>query len=262
MQFQLATGGFFVFLFAMVRASAWLAFVPPFASSFVPLVVRTGLAVALALAVTSQLGGANSALGNSLSALGPAAFISLLVAQVVIGALMGFVTSLLLSAVSSAGGLIDMTSGLSASTAFDPLSSTSNPVTARTYNVLMTTLVFATGGDLLIVKGFLTSFQAVGLSTKSVHLIGPALVSETGFFFLATVEIAAPVLGCMFLAYVALGLLTRSAPQLNIMSLGFGVNISLALVVAAASLPLLPGAVSTLVERSVSDTLGLMGIRV
>jgi flagellar biosynthesis protein FliR len=260
-QIQLATGGFFVFLFAMVRASAWLAFVPPFASGFVPLIVRTGLAAALALAVTSQLGGANSALGNKLSALGPGAFVTGIVVQAVIGALLGFMTSLLLSAISSAGGIIDMTSGLAASTALDPLSTTADPVTARTYNLLMTTLVFATGGDLLIVKGFLTSFQAAGLSARSAHLIGPALVSEIGFFFLSAVEIAAPVLGCMFLAYVALGLLTRSAPQLNVMSLGFGVNIALALVVAAASLPLLPGAVSTLVERAVTDTLGLLGIK-
>jgi flagellar biosynthetic protein FliR len=65
----------------------------------------------------------------------------------------------------------------------------------------------------------------------------------------------------MFLAYIALGLLTRSAPQLNIMSIGFAINIALAFVVAAATLPLLPVAVTTLVDRAVSDGLGLLGIR-
>jgi flagellar biosynthetic protein FliR len=65
----------------------------------------------------------------------------------------------------------------------------------------------------------------------------------------------------MFLAYVALGLLTRSAPQLNVMSLGFAINIALALVVVGISLPLLPGAVNTLVDRAVTDTLGLLGLR-
>ncbi len=265
MNFQLAAGSFFVFMFAVVRASAWLAFVPPFSSGAIPTVVRTGLAAALALAVTPQLAAAHAGGGvpfsTAVTSLSTAGFISGLVVQAIIGCLLGFMTSLLLSVVSAAGSITDMSSGLSASTTFDPISGTVNPVTANTYNVIMTTLLFATGGDLLIVKGFMTSFRAIGLSSKSVNLIGPALMSEVGFFFVAAVEIAAPVLGCMFLAYVALGLLTRSAPQLNIMSLGFALNIALALVVVAVCLPLLPGAVNTLVDRAVTDTLGLLGIR-
>lgn len=261
MHLEIGAGSFFVFLFALVRASAWLSFVPPFASGAIPPVVRFGLAGGLALAVTSELAGAGSRLGDGLATLGTGAFIAGLVVQAVIGTLLGFITSLLLSAVSSAGGFMDLVSGLAAASIFDPVSGVTNTVTAKTYDMLMTMLLFATGGDLLIVKGFLTSFHAFGLTSRAAHLIGPALVSETGFFFVAAVEIAAPVLGCMFLAYVALGVLTRSAPQLNIMSLGFAINIALAFVVAAASLPMLPGAVTTLVERAVSDGLGLLGVR-
>jgi flagellar biosynthetic protein FliR len=264
MNLQVAAGSFFVFMFAVVRASAWLAFVPPFSSGSIPTVVRTGLAAALALAVTPTLAAAHNGSGAPFSSvvgsLSTGAFISGLVVQAVIGSLLGFMTSILFSVLSAAGSLTDMTSGLSASTTFDPISGTVNPVTANTYNVIMTTLLFATGGDLLIVKGFMTSFQSIGLDAKSVSLIGPALMSEIGYFFVASVEIAGPVLGCMFLAYVALGLLTRSAPQLNVMSLGFALNIALALVVMAICLPLLPGAVNTLVDRAITDTLGIMGI--
>jgi flagellar biosynthetic protein FliR len=264
MTFQLSAGGFFIFMFAMVRASAWLAFVPPFSSSTIPLVVRTGLAASLGLAVTAELsngpGGAMVKMAATVGAQDTAGFISDLVLQAVTGAVLGFITSLLFSVVSAAGSLTDMTSGLSASTTFDPISGTINPVTANTFNVIMTTLLFATGGDLLVVKGFLTSFQSIGLTSKSVGLLGATLMSEVGFFFLAAVEIAAPVLAAMFLAYVALGLLTRSAPQLNVMSLGFAINIALALVVVGISLPLLPGAVNTLVDRAVTDSLGLLGL--
>ena len=259
MTFAFAAGPFFAFMLALVRATAWLSFVPPFASNAVPRVVRLGLAAALALAVTSQLSSAPG-LAAGVSTLSTAGFISDLALQAATGCVLGFITSLLLSVLSAAGSLTDMTSGLAAATMFDPISGTGNPVTANIFNVLMTTLLFATGGDLLIVKGFMTSFQAIGLSAKSVHLLGTTLLSETGFFFLSAVEIAGPVLGAMFLAYVAFGLLTRSAPQLNVMSLGFALNIALALVVVAACLPLLPGALNTLVDRSVTDTLGLLGI--
>jgi flagellar biosynthetic protein FliR len=253
-------------MFAWVRAGAWLSFVPPFSSNAIPAVVRVGLSAALALAATSQLAGSSAGsgtaaqLGARIGALSTAGFISGLVVQVVTGAVLGYITSIMLSVLSSAGALTDVTSGLSAAQVFDPISGTNNAITANTFNVIMTTLLFCTGGYLLIVKGFMTSFQAVGLSGKGEGLLGATLVSEIGFFFLAAVEIAAPVLGCMFLAYVAMGLLTRSAPQLNVMALGFGINIALALVVVAACLPFLPGAMTTLVERAVTDTLGLLGI--
>jgi flagellar biosynthesis protein FliR len=262
---QLDAGSFFVFMFAVVRASAWLSFVPPFSSQAIPVVVRTGLAAALALAVTPAMAAAHTGSGAPLSSVvgsfSTGTFISDMIVQAVIGCLLGFMTSIMLSVLSAAGSLTDMTSGLSASTTFDPISGTVNPVTANTFNVIMTTLLFATGGDLLIVKGFLTSFQSIGLDTRSMNLIGPTMISEIGYFFLASVEIAAPVLGCMFLAYVALGLLTRSAPQLNVMSLGFALNIALALVVVAICIPLLPGALNTLVDRAVTDTMGIMGVK-
>ena len=229
-------------MLALVRASAWLAFVPPFSSSAIPKVVRLGLAAALALAAVSQLQPCPGTGGQRQPRSARAGFISDLVLQAVTGCVLGFITSLLLSVLSAAGSLTDMTSGLAAATIFDPISGTQNPVTANIYNVIMTTLLFATGGDLLIVKGFMTSFRSIGLSAKSVSLLGPTLLSETGFFFLAAVEIAAPVLGAMFLAYVTFGLLTRSAPQLNVMSLGFAINIALALVVVGACLAMLPGA--------------------
>jgi flagellar biosynthetic protein FliR len=257
MNFQLATGSFLAFMFAMVRAGAWLAFAPPFASSVIPIVVRTGLAAALALAATPQL----SAQSNQLQSLGTGAFIAGLVVQATIGAVLGFITSLMFGVLTAGGSLSDMSSGLSASTIYDPISGTPNPVTGNTYNAIFTTLVFVTGGDLLIVKGFLTSFRAFGLTSHAASLIGPTLVSDMGFFFVAAVEIAAPVFACMFLTYVAMGLITRSAPQLNIMSIGFGVNIAIALVVVGICLPLLPGAVSTLVDRAVTDGLGLLGVR-
>jgi len=265
MNFQLAAGSFFVFMLAVVRATAWLSFAPPFSSRAIPPVVRFGLAAALAMAVTPQLAaapvGGGAPFSSVASSLSMGSFITDLVVQAVIGCLLGFMTSLLFSIIMSAGALTDMTSGLSASSTFDPLSGTVNPVTANVYNVLLTTLLFVTEGDLVVVKGFMLSFRAVGLSARSMGLIGPTLMAEVGFFFAAAVEIAAPVLGCMFLAYVALGLLTRSAPQLNVMSLGFALNIALAIVVVGVSLPLLPGAVNTIVERAVTDTLGLMGLK-
>ncbi|MGC8626007.1 MAG: flagellar biosynthetic protein FliR [Acidimicrobiales bacterium] len=255
MTFELGAASFFAFLLALARAAAWLSFAPPFSASALPALVKFGFAAALALTVSPQFA---ATVGSG--SLSTASFITDLVAQVATGAGLGYVTSLLLSAVASAGALVDVSSGLSAAQSFDPFSGNVSAVTSNTYSLLMTTLLFATQGYLLIVKGFLTSFQAVGLAAGPASLLGAALASEMGFFFLAAIEMAAPVIAAMFLAYVALGLLTRAAPQLNVMALGFGTNIALAFVVVTACLALLPGAVSTLVDRAVRDSLGFLGI--
>ena len=69
-------------------------------------------------------------------------------------------------------------------------------------------------------------------------------------FFTAAIEIAAPLLAALFLAEISLGLLSRAAPQLNVFVLGFPLKILLTLLLAGLALPLLPDAVSSLLEHT------------
>jgi flagellar biosynthetic protein FliR len=62
-----------------------------------------------------------------------------------------------------------------------------------------------------------------------------------------------------FLADIALGLLTRTAPSLNVFSLGFPIKIGLTLLMVGLTLPLLPGAVDGLVGDAVGAMLELTG---
>ena len=74
------------------------------------------------------------------------------------------------------------------------------------------------------------------------------LTLHIGTFILAAIEIAAPVLAAMFLAEVALGLLTRAAPQLNPLQLGLPLKALLALMLTGLALPLLPAILPNLVR--------------
>ena len=68
---------------------------------------------------------------------------------------------------------------------------------------------------------------------------------------IAAVEIAAPLLAALFLTEVALGLLSRAAPQMNVFIMGFPVKILLTLALVGLTLPVLPGAIDSLTTRSV-----------
>jgi flagellar biosynthetic protein FliR len=112
--------------------------------------------------------------------------------------------------------------------------------------------LFTTNGYLLLVNGWFGSFKVVPISGLAVSDVEKVLTKNLGQFFLASVEVAAPVLGCLFLAEVLLGVLSRAAPQLNIFSLAFPVRVVVALVVVGLAIPLIAPAVGNLVRQAVA----------
>lgn len=229
------------FLLAMVRNAAWLFVAPPFATRAVPAPARVGLAVALAVPIAPRL--AASAPAPDLPALvGAVAF------QVLAGVGLGFVTLLLFSAVQAAGDLIDLFGGFTLAAGYDPLSMQQNSVFGRLNSLLAITLLFVLDGHLLVIRGFLSSYEALPLDA-SISTGDLARVATVGIgqFFLAALQIAAPLIGVLFLVDVGLGLLTRVAPALQVFSLGFPAKILVTLVLVGVTLPLLPGAVESVV---------------
>jgi flagellar biosynthetic protein FliR len=231
------------FVLVLIRASAWLAAAPPFTGRAIPSRVKVGLATAIALAV-----GPRTATGNVPMDTVP--LIGAVLTQVVIGLALGFVAQLLLSAIQAAGGLVDLFGGFTISTAYDPLSLSQSAVLGRAYQLLGVTILFAINGHLILMNGFLRSFDAVPLGGMRMGNVSALLTHDLGVLFVAAVEISAPILGALFLADVALGLLTRAAPQLNAIMLAFPLKILLTLLLLGFALPLLPGSVHGLLDQA------------
>jgi flagellar biosynthetic protein FliR len=144
--------------------------------------------------------------------------------------------------------------------AFDPLSMQGNSVFGRFYNLLATALLLATDGHALILRGFTTSFRAVPLDgLLSMSALMRVIPNATAVMFLAAVQIAGPLIAVLFCTDVALGLLTRVSPALNIFSLAFPVKILLTLALAGITIALLPRAFDTLVENTVRAMLQAIG---
>ena len=240
---QVLTG----FILALVRALAWIIIAPPFSTKAIPIQVKLGLAAAMALAVGPGLAPEGVPLET-------VPLIGAVLTQVAVGLMLGFLTMMLISAVQAAGEMIDMFSGFSISSAFNPLSDSSSGVFGRFYNLLALTLLFAINGHLLLVRGFLTSFKAVPLSGVPMSDLSDVFINTLTQFGIAALEIAAPLLAVLFLAEVALGLLSRAAPQMNVFALGFSLKIMVALGLAGLAIPLLPGAVTSLAENAVRSS--------
>ncbi len=256
MGWQLPTAELTAVLLASVRAAAWLVIAPPWGGHMIPGRVKALLSVAIALPIAPRLAGQVPGMGTS-------EFLVSLVEQVVVGAALGFLTAVAFAAIQSAGNLIDLFGGFAVAFAFDPFAASGNTGTAafgRFYNLVATTLLFATGGHQLMLLGFTTSYQALPASgALSWHTLQQLINHGVGDMFVATVQIAAPLIAVLFCTDVALGLLNRVAPALNAFSLGFPAKILLTISGAGLAIALLPQTVRNVVEHAVLATLAAVG---
>lgn len=245
---ELLTG----YLLAMVRATAWVQVCPPFGQRAIPRQVKVGFAAALALALGPRLGQQGVPMET-------APLVTSAILQVGAGLAMGFVALMLFSAVQAAGNIIDTVSGFTMAQLFDPLSSAPASAFGRFYNLLAVTLLFVLDGHTLLVRGFISSFDAVPLTDININAAAKLMSADLGTFFVAAVQTAAPLMAALFLTEITLGLLARAAPHLNIFLLGLPVKLLLTLSLAGLAVPLLPGTVSSLLRSMVRHALQVVG---
>ena len=240
-------------LLGSVRAIAWLIIVPPFASRAIPARVKVLLALAITLPLAPQL--AQSAPEPTLvGVVGGAAL------QAAAGASLGFLTYLMFAAVQAAGDLIDLFGGFSLAAAFDPLSNTQNSVFGRMYQMLAVVLLFVMDGHLLIIRGFLQSYDTIPLdATVPLEDMARLMTTGIGSFFLSALQIAAPLIGVLFLVDLGLGLLSKIAPALNPFQIGFSAKILATLLLVGFLIPLLPAAVNSVVDLALQATRAAAG---
>ncbi|SFC33251.1 flagellar biosynthetic protein FliR [Nocardioides terrae] len=232
------------FLLASVRIVAWLAVVPPFSSKAVPSMAKIVIALGLSFVVAPSL--AEGRLPSSTPEL-----LMVVVTQVAVGLGMGFVTMLLFSAVSTAGALIDVFGGFALAAAFDPLSMNQNTIFGSWHQWLATALLLVSGGHLLVIGGLLETFSFLPL-TGTPDFAGwqPVLITAFQMFFTVAVQIALPLIAVLFLADLALALLTKVAPQLSAINIMYPAKIGMTLLLVGLSFPVLPHAVDRLVDYS------------
>jgi len=242
------------YLLASVRIVAWLAVVPPFSGRTVPTMAKVVLSLGLAFAVAPALED-TSLPTTTLALLGES------VTQVAIGAAMGFVTYLLLSALAAAGSLIDVFGGFSLAQGFDPLGMNSNTVFGTFHQMLATMILFVTNGHMLVLGGLLSTFRFLPVGANpDTGQATEVMLSAFRVFFVTAVQIALPMIAVLFLADLGLALLTKVAPQLNAINVMFPAKIGLTLLLVGLSFPVLPQAMTKMVDLSQQAMAAMAGV--
>jgi flagellar biosynthesis protein FliR len=243
-QFELASSTLVGFCLALVRTTAWITICPPFNSPAVPRRVRVGLATAIAFAITGSIAPVAPPME-----IGP--FVLALLTQALGGVVLGFTVFVMFSAIQGAGELLDLQIGYSLGAVLDPISGVSAAPIGRFHQMMATVLLFAINGHVLVVRGFTRSVEAVPSGSISLAEFAEQLSNALATFFAASIEIALPVLAALFLAEVALGLVGKAAPALNVMIIGFAVKTFVAFGLLGLTLALLPETSESLITQAV-----------
>ena len=232
-------------LLVVVRIGAFLSIAPPFASRTVPVRVRTTLAFAMALPVAPQL--VKSVPTGTSELLGAVAF------QAASGLVMGFIMMTLFMAIQVAGELVDLFGMFTMASILDPISNVPVSMFGRVKQLVAVTLLFASNGHLIVIRGLLSSFEAAPLRAPDLGQLASLMVTNVGRLVVAAMEIAAPMIVVLFIADIALGLISRAVPTLNVFQLSFPVKTIMVVTLSAMALAAVPGVLNVIVDRVVSQ---------
>ncbi len=182
--------------------------------------------------------------------------------QVFIGVLLGLTLRFLLLALELAGQVIAMQMGLGFAAMVDPQTGAQVPVVSQTYILLATLLFFASNGHLLLVSLIADSFALLPVGTSGISRAGLAdVMLWSGQVFAQALIIALPMVVALLIVNVAVGVMGRASPQLNIFAVGFPVMILFGMGMILTLLDTLPSQVNNILRGAIQAAQQLLSTR-
>jgi len=211
-----------------LRLSVLLMFSPIFSSLSKLISVRALLTISLAALLVSGLGARPVAVPVTM---GTVILASL--AELWVGVTLAFGVFAAFGAFSIAGKIVDIQSGLGIGGVFDPVTRTGAPLFATMLNLLAVAVFFAMDGHHALLRGIAFSLQQIppgmGFSTPAHE----AVIRQFGLMFSLGVALMAPAMFFLFLVEVALALVSRVLPQMNVFAVGIPVKIVMSMAMLA-----------------------------
>ena len=242
-----------LFLLASIRIGAFILSAPFFGMRGVPTPLRIVVSFILGLAVVSFVGLPSEELLNDLN------FIFIVMVEIAVGLTAGLIVTIWFSSVALAGEKMATSAGLGYAAQIGPLAGGQTPVISQTLNLFLIVLFVTLDGHLLMLRVFFESYSIlpIGAMPPPFVLIG-AGIKAAGSMFIAASLIMLPVVGIILMINVSAGIMTRSAPQLNLFSFVFPVTILSAFVILYFSTGTMALAFSDLIFSTIEALEDLM----
>lgn len=233
--YELFTTQFQRFLLVFARISGIFVISPFFGSVNIPQRVKAGLALFIALLIFPVVNHLLPSLSGKLYE-----YYLLVIAQVLIGIIIGFLCTVVMSAFQISGEFYSVQMGFGFANTVDPLSHIEQPVVGQFIGFFALLIFLIIGGHHLLITTIFKSFEIVPIfSLKASNLICDKVVMVFCGMFLTALKMAMPIMGVLFLVTLSMGLLAKVAPMMNIMTLGWAITIVIGVITLIMIIPLL-----------------------
>ncbi len=217
------------------RISAFVFLLPVLGNRTVPLQVKVGLSIFLSIFLVSVNTGVNAVLPTDLLP-----FILLVVKEVVVGLVLGFTTKFLFAGVQLAGETVGRQMGFGLARVMDPGFNDQTSVVSE-FQIIVVFLIYLTiNGHHFLLQGLMESYEKLPVAAVVIsgNGLGEHMMRLASGMFLAGVKIGAPVIVALLLTNVALGLIARTVPQMNIFIVGLPLRILVGLLAMSVTISL------------------------
>lgn len=243
----------FSFLLVLARVGALVGTAPIISGRSVPLPVKAGFTALVSLALLAANWDRLAPVPDEWSG-----FVSLIVQQVLIGALLGFAASLAFAALQMAGQLVGLQMGFALGSVIDPTSEHQVALLDQFYAVLAGLAFLALDGHHWLVLALMQTFALLPLDAPARLLpSAEGLAALTAQVPAIALRFAFPAIAALIVADVALGVLVKVAPQLNVFVVGLPLKIAVALLAMTLMVPWLGGTVHSSLDDFLLTSQGL-----
>lgn len=223
------------FLLILVRLTSFFLVAPLFAMKGVPAQFKIAIAAFLAFLAVSGI-----VVDGPLPLDGY--YIIMVIKEFAIGIALGFTAALVLYTVQIAGAFIDFQMGFAIASVMDPQTGSQVPIIGHFKYIMALLFLLTVDGHHLMLDGVMRSLEAIPVESLSFGIRFEDLAKFISDLFvemfMIALQMSLPIVGALFLVDVALGILAKSVPQLNIFAVGFPVKILTGFVLLLFTIPI------------------------
>lgn len=236
-------------LWPLTRILAFISIAPILSHRSIPNRVKLGLGIVLTLVMMPTIPAIPSFEIFSFKAL------LILIQEILIGLAIGFSMRLVFVAIELTGHMIAMSMGLGFASFFDPQSQGQTTAVSQFLYILAMLVFLSLDGHLLFVSVMVNSFTVMPVGLEGQSIDAMKIASWGGSIFSSGLLLALPVVTALLVTNMALGILTKTAPQLNLFGIGFPITISIGFLVLTLSLPTMLKPLERMIEEGATHML-------
>ncbi|MCX7747011.1 MAG: flagellar biosynthetic protein FliR [Clostridia bacterium] len=238
-----------VFILVFVRMTGLFVIAPIFGRRNIPVYLKVGFSMLLALILVNTVTFGKLDYYDNIYK-----FTFLVLSEFIVGLTLGYVSYLVFTSIYLAGQLLDMQIGFGMVNVIDPVSNIQVPITSNFYFITCMLIFLTVNGHHILISGLFESYKHIPLGGAAFNLnLLEDMMRLVQNVLVVGLKISAPVIAAILISDIALGLISKTVPQLNVFVVGMPLKIIMGLFVVILTIPMFATVVDMLINGMQSE---------